>query len=806
MTQQKLVRARPGSVFRTFWILSCLAALAGCGGSPQERAQAHYERGIELVAKHDDLGARNELLDSVRRNSEKVEAWRALAGVERRLKVTQSEFVALKRLVELDANDLDARLRLAQIMISGGAAEPALQILDAAAEDKPNAQLHALKALAYQRQKNNSAAFREAQTAYEIDPKNQQAVGMLVAKKLADGDSDAALRLLDALTIDEGNETSISLQKMQAYFRKGDLRQVESLLRRVIAVNPGNATYQAQLIQLLLSQRRFDEAEKEYRSRADANSKDSKVILDLVRFLNIARGPDAARRELGTRIKTQGNKDGDEVVDLQIALAELDVAQSKVADAINGLRSIINSGASSEKKKAVQLKLAELYLGKANMTDAEPLVSDILAKDPRNSTALMLRSAMKIDRNQLDSAISDLREALNDKPQSPDLLIVLATAYERAGNKELADRQYADALKYSRGSADVTLRYAAFLQRSGDSARAEEVLADAVNRYPSNLQILVAIGQLRLARKDWLGASAVADSVARLDGGASVSSQLRAGVLAGQNKIDESIASLEDAHKASPTAVPPVLALGSAYVNQGKADKAVRLLEETIKAVPDNVQLLVFLGQVKVAQSKLEEAIQFDEQAIDAQPKDPAGYRALAEIYLNQKNWSAAERVLTGALKEIPFDVNLRLGYAAAQILKGDQKSAIDQYEAILKDQPNSLIAINNLVSLLLDHRSDKPSLDRAFELSDLLRNSSIPQFRDTYAWALYRKDDFAQAAPILEDVVAKLPNLAAVHYHLGMSYGSLGQLEKSVEQLKLALSLEPDGTPLKETIQAALK
>ena len=57
---------------------------------------------------------------------------------------------------------------------------------------------------------------------------------------------------------------------------------------------------------------------------------------------------------------------------------------------------------------------------------------------------------------------------------------------------------------------------------------------------------------------------------------------------------------------------------------------------------------------------------------------------------------------------------------------------AIAQYEAILKDQPNSLVAINNLVSLLLDYRSDKESLDRAFSLADALKNSNVPQFQDT--------------------------------------------------------------------------
>src|SRR5207244_1922696 len=169
---------------------------------------------------------------------------------------------------------------------------------------------------------------------------------------LADSGPDAALKLLESLTVDPKDETSISLQKMQAYLRKGNLPQVESLLRKVIALNPNNATYQAQLIQLLVSQRRFDEAEKEFRARAEANPKDTKVVLDLVRFLSLVRGPDVARNELEARIKAGG-----EVSDYQIALAEYFFTQNKVADAAQVLQSVIASG-SAEKKLAAQLKLA----------------------------------------------------------------------------------------------------------------------------------------------------------------------------------------------------------------------------------------------------------------------------------------------------------------------------------------------------------------------------------------------------------------------------------------------------------------
>jgi tetratricopeptide (TPR) repeat protein len=72
--------------------------------------------------------------------------------------------------------------------------------------------------------------------------------------------------------------------------------------------------------------------------------------------------------------------------------------------------------------------------------------------------------------------------------------------------------------------------------------------------------------------------------------------------------------------------------------------------------------------------------------------------------------------------------------------------------------------------------------------------------------WAQYRKRDYKCSIATLENALPKLPNLAAVHYHLGMSYAAAGQSEKADEQLKAASALEPDGTPLKESIRAAIK
>ena len=362
------------------------------------------------------------------------------------------------------------------------------------------------------------------------------------------------------------------MQKIDAYARKKDLAKAEELLRKLISQNPQEGAYQAQLLQLLLAQRKFVEAEKEFRARAEANPTDSKIGLDLVRFLTATKGADAGRTELEARIKAGGDD-----FDYQIALAEFNLGQNRADDAVQALQKLASTAATPDKKLVAQVKLAEVYIAKNNKAAAEPLIADILSKDRRNAGALRLRAALSIDKGQFDSAISDLREALNDQPKSVELLSLMAVAYERSGKGELADRQYADAVKSSNANPDIVLRYVAFLQRKGDVARAEEILTDAANRNSSNLQIWSSLAQIRLSRQNWSGALAIADAVGRVDGGRVVADQIRAAAFAGQNKIEESVAALESAHNAAPDAPQPALALASAYVKQGKPDKAAAL-------------------------------------------------------------------------------------------------------------------------------------------------------------------------------------------------------------------------------------
>jgi tetratricopeptide (TPR) repeat protein len=115
------------------------------------------------------------------------------------------------------------------------------------------------------------------------------------------------------------------------------------------------------------------------------------------------------------------------------------------------------------------------------------------------------------------------------------------------------------------------------------------------------------------------------------------------------------------------------------------------------------------------------------------------------------------------------------------------------------------MIISNNLASMLADHRTDKASLDRAQTLAASLRKSQVPQFKDTLGWVNYRQGDLKAALPLLESAATELPNIALVHYHLGMSYLGIGQPAKASEQFKLALNRAPD-IDLEAKIKAELK
>jgi tetratricopeptide (TPR) repeat protein len=773
--------------------------LAGCSSSEQ-RAQSYYEHGKELLAAHDNQRAEIEFRNAVKYNPKLLPAWRSLADVEEQMHNWRVLVPALRNILELEPDDVATRIKLGRLLLVGGAFDDALKLVnDAKAADTQNADLLALKAAILFKLKDNAGAVSEAQAALKIDPDNAGALFVIAGDDFARGDTKAALGILNSNAMAKRTDVGIELFKLQIFEQTQDLQQAEALLKRLVDLYPNEPNFKKELIRLYLSQHRNDDAEKEQRAIAAAAPTDTAAQLDLVRLLNTIKGPAAAHQELDGLIKAGGD-----TFPYQIALAQLDFVQGNPADGIALLKTLIGATGSAEHVTTAQMVLAQYYLSQKQTEPAAALVADILSKDARNIGGLKLRAAMRLDAGQFDLAIADLRQALNDQPRASDLMLMLAIAYEKSGTVDLAEKEFADAMRVSNFDPTVSLGYVAFLQRRGSASRAEDVLVDLAGRWPKNVQVLSALAQVRLSRQEWVGAQEVADAIRRIGTNRTLADEVKGAALAGQNKFDDSIVALQDAYASAPNAVQPMYALVRTYLRAEKPDQAISFLQSVLKASPSNVEAYVLLGSVQLTTKAPDQAERNFKTAIEKDPKKPIGYRALSDLYVLQKKYVDALNVTRAGLKEQPDSFVLHLGLAAILERTGDYDSAISEYDKLLQLDPNSIVVANNLASLLADYRTDKASLDRAQALVAGLRKYPVPQFKDTLGWVSYRQGDYKSAIELLEDAAKGLPNIALVHYHLGMSYAAARQPEKAGEQFKTALAQAPDHD-LEEKIRAAM-
>ena len=572
------------------------------------------------------------------------------------------------------------------------------------------------------------------------------------------------------------------------------------MLRRLIELHPENIAFRKQLAKFYIDQHRESDAEKEMRVTVAANPTNTEAVFDLVRFLYGAKGPTAAKQELVARINSGGD-----VFAYQIALADFDFSQGNFVDAEKLVRNLVSHASSSEQTIAAQAKLAEMDFKRSKIDAAEALVSEILHKDSRNTNGLKLRASIRIVRGQLEPAITDLQQALNDRPRSTELMLLLALAYERSGSVGLAEKQYADAVRTSEYDPIVGLNYASFLLRRGRVGRAERFLTELSRRLPKNQEVLSAKAQVELMREDWASAQATAEAIRNAGNPRDIADQVLGAALMGQRKYDESIAVFQSAVDASPSSVQPMVSLVTALLRAHETDRAVAFLKTALHTNPNNAEAHVLMGSIQLSSGASDQARQSFKLAIERQPRSIVGYQALANLYVGEKKYDQALEVIQSGLQMQPDSLVLHLARAGALESARQYEAAITEYENMLSKQPGSMIVANNLASLLSDHRSDKASLERAQSLAASLQESQVPQFKDTVGWIRYRRGDYVMAVSLLEKAAVALPNIALIHYHLAMSYLAIRQTAKASEQLKTALSLTPD-SELEEKIQEALK
>ena len=775
--------------------------LAACS-SPEQRAQAHYESGNELLSKEEFVRAGLEFRNAIKYNDKLSEAWYGLALVEEKAGNIRAVLNNLNRVVELDPKNVKAEQKLATYFLAVQDIDNALIHANAANELKPNdSAILALRAAVLFRLNDLEGSKAEAEKALAFNPDNPDAHGILAAGEIAKENPSGAMLFVDRGLKTDPKNLGLLLLKSRIYEISKDDVNLEANLRRTIEAQPQLFDLRRPLLAFLVSRKRMDDAESEMRKFAAAKPDDHELALGLVSFVNQVRGQEAGRIELD-RLQSERP----DVAAFKLAGVRMDFAAGKFDAAKAVLDQIIAKGEPQDDVKKARILLASMYVDKKDFAKAGEIIDAVLAADAKDADALTLKASIKFDTGDYDGAIQGARDALNQAAQSVALHLILGRAHERQGAVELAAERYAEATKLSNFNPGVALEYANFLMTRGKSAQAESVVSDALAVHANNVQLLSAMARLKLGKAEYDEAQKIAEQIKQLGGANDTAEQIMTTSLMGQKKYDEVIASVESGATAAPQAAKPLANVVQAYVQAGKTGEAEKVLRAVIEANAKNAEAFALLGTVKNIQNKPDEAEADFRKAIEVQPDNPVGYRALAIHQFSRGNREAGEATLRDGRKHSPRDPSLAL--ALAGLLEQDQRidEAIAVYEEQIAATPNALIIINNLASLLADHRSDQASLDRADQIAQRLRGVTIPHFKDTLGWIAYRRGEYQEALSQLKDAVAQLPNQPLIKYHLAMTYVALKQSDNALEQFNAAKALIKQGDPLIAQIDAGLE
>lgn len=817
--------AAPRRILRLTAVAGLALALAACQSS-EERAEGHYQRGLELAEAGDIARASVEFRNVFRLNGRHQEARHAYAALLRADGRMEGAYGQYLRLVEQYPDDAEAVIALAEIAIDLKSWSEARRYGPRAMEMAPDAP--ATRAIAA------SLDYAAAIEAEDDAARRAAAEAALARLEAGDGDARPMLRILaDSAIRDEEFEAALGYldqartlypedrtvlnTRLAVLARLERGAELEAQLLEMVEAYPDETEMVATLLRLYVSQGRSEEAEDFLRARAETAEAPEIALTELVQFILVARGPEAALAELDTILAEAGASPrfrgiragilfngGDPdaaIADLESAVATLSAAQDAEAETAGEDREILNT---------LRVDLAQMLMVTGNAVGARRLVEEVLEDDAGQVGALRIKASWLIEEDQADEAVGLLRTALDAQPDDTAALSLMALAHRRNGNRELAREFLSLAVEASGNAPEPSIRYAEALVEADRLPPAEEVLTDALRLAPGDLSVLAALGDLYIRMDEPVRARRVETALTALDTPESTAAAtaLRTRRLAAEGRMDDAVAYLEDLAEAGGEAgARAQILVVRARLAAGDGAGAVRYAREALAAAPDDPSLQIALASAQAATGDYDAAEASYRAVLAVQPGIERLWVDLIRV-LNAKGDAEGSRAaLEEGLAALPEAADLLWVQASFAERSGDYEGAIALYERLYERLPNSDIVANNLASLLATYRDTPEALERAERVARRLRGTEVPQMQDTYGWIAFRRGDLDVAIDHLEPAAAALAEDPLVQYHLGMAYAAADRAEEAIATLERALEIAGEDTrPQFDTARAELE
>lgn len=756
-------------------------ALGGCGSAASRKARA-VEKGQTFLDAGNFEKARVEFRNALQAapNDSKV---RYLNGVVlQRMGNLREAAGFFQGAIDVNADEVPARASLARLYLFSGAPQKSLDLVRAGLEKHPDdVSLLVVRAASRAQLRDTVGAFEDAEKAYRVDPKDEDAAAVLAGLYNANARSDRAQQVLEASVAGHPKSTDLRLALAQLYLSLKQDGKAEALLRENIKLKPDDAAHRIRLAQFVSVHSDDAAAEAVLRDAVKALPRDKTMKAALVNFLLAKKGPSAAEIELTSMIA--GADRGDYAAHLR--LAQLYTADKDVAKAASIYQGIIDKEGTKAPGVDARNRLATLKAMNGDVPAAEKLLSEVLEVSPHDADALVLKGNLELSKGDAKGAIVDLRAALRDQPNSAPILRVLANAHMRNGEPALAEETLRRAVDANPSEPGARSDLARMLIASGHPEQAGPILQQLVKEHPNDVPALEQLFRASGAAKDIVTARAAANGILATDAKSPLGHFFLGLLAADAGDVNEAMREYDLALQVQPDAAEPLQYMTRLLVTHKRVPDALRRLDQAAAAAPKSALPLTLKAEVLIAEKRYAESSTTLKEATARAPAWWVPYQLMATQARAQGDTGRAISILTEAIPKVSEPNRVRSLISGIQDSQGHHDEAIQQYEDALKAAPSDPEIKNNLAMLLATYKTDDASLKHAEDLAKDFASSSDGSLLDTLGWVKLKRGDSKSALALLDRAHSLAPKMADIQYHLAVAQITAGQSQAGIDNLR---------------------
>ncbi len=473
--------------------------------------------------------------------------------------------------------------------------------------------------------------------------------------------------------------------------------------------------------------------------------------------------------------------------------------QNKLEDADKKISEVLKKNPNEADYYNLQALLKTLQ---KDTTAAQQSYEKAIKLDPKNILAHLGSAKLASESGQLDKAkeYADKALAINDKALNAYLLLA-DVAYKQKNYAEV-EKVLLTAQQKVKGDINGEVEVIKSLGKFyGAQKQPEKILTlceDLDKRYPNNSLALNLLAQAQIINNKKPAAEQTLQKLIDQDKQDVGNRLLLARLLSEHpDKDKETLALLDETALINPEN-PEALVFKAAYLLKLKRNEdALELANKIDKQFPKLVLGKLLKGDVYLAEKELDKATDMYQQAYKVQPNDRVLF-TLADLLMAQKKEPEAIKLLNNALEKNKKDLGIHFKLATIYQQQNDIKQAEAHYNAMLAEQPDNVLALNNL-AFIYSQQNDPRALELGKKAYEKAPESAA--ILDTYGYILIKQGQPKEGLPILEKATTLAPKANDIQFHLAEAYVANDNTPKAIEILEVIVKAEQDFSEKKAAV-----